>query len=382
MADNTTGAVEPEVAIVGYAVSPMVSFAEQTEVQLCLATVTEALAAAHLTRQEIDFTCSGSSDYLSGGTFTFVANLDAVGAWPPIKESHVEMDGAWALHEAWIRLRIAPHTGADPEQTALVFGSGKSSTGELDIVLALQGDPYYLAPLGADPHTFAALQARALIEAGRATERDLAEVAARSRRAGVGSPHAVVSGTETADDLLATPYVRDPLRASDLPPVTDGACAVVLATRPVALRLAAEHGIVPVWIRAIEHRVEPHQPGMRDLTTSTSTRLAGEAAGVGDGPVDVAELSATYSHQELILTEALGLDPAAVRINPSGGALAANPVMATGLVRIAEAARAARERAATRESGAVRAVAHATSGPCLQQNLVCLLETTTTGGAL
>ena len=46
---------------------------------------------------EIGFTCSGSSDYLAGQAFSFVMTLDAVGAWPPIQESHVEMDGAWAL---------------------------------------------------------------------------------------------------------------------------------------------------------------------------------------------------------------------------------------------------------------------------------------------
>ena len=54
--------------------------------------------------------------------------------------------------------------------------------------------------------------------------------------------------------------------------------------------------------------------------------------------------------------------------SPSGGPLAANPVMAVGLARIAEAARAISER------GAERAVAHATSGQCLQHNLVCVLE--------
>jgi acetyl-CoA acetyltransferase len=55
-------------------------------------------------------------------------------------------------------------------------------------------------------------------------------------------------------------------------------------------------------------------------------------------------------------------------INPSGGALSANTVMAAGLVRIIEAA----ERVSAGD--AERAVAHATSGPCLQQNLVCVIE--------
>jgi hypothetical protein len=42
--------------------------------------------------------------------------------------------------------------------------------------------------------------------------------------------------------------------------------------------------------------------------------------------------------------------------------------MATGLVRVIEVARR------IREGSAHRGLAHATSGPALQQNLLCLLE--------
>jgi len=84
--------------------------------------------------------------------------------------------------------------------------------------------------------------------------------------------------------------------------------------------------------------------------------------------VDIAELHAQFSHEELILTAALGLDAAKTAINPSGGALAANPIMSAGLVRIGEVARR------ITNGDADRGVAHATSGPCLQQNMVCVLE--------
>jgi acetyl-CoA acetyltransferase len=97
--------------------------------------------------------------------------------------------------------------------------------------------------------------------------------------------------------------------------------------------------------------------------------LAARQAGSVNGTPDVAELSATFSPQELILRDALGLDDGTV-VNPSGGPLAANPVMATGLIRIIEAA-----RALTESDGRYRtALAHATGGQCLQHNLVCLLE--------
>lgn len=106
---------------------------------------------------------------------------------------------------------------------------------------------------------------------------------------------------------------------------------------------------------------------MRDLTDSPSARLAAERAGAFEHPVDTAELHAPFTSQEVVLRKALRLGDD-VRVNPSGGALAANPVMAAGLIRLGEAA------ARIQRGESDRALAHATSGPCLQQNLVAVLE--------
>jgi acetyl-CoA acetyltransferase len=347
----------PDVAIIGYAQSPSWRRSELTEPQFIFPVISEALDTAKVARRDIGFTCAGSCDYLSGQTFAFVMNLEAVGAWPPISESHVEMDGAWALYEAWVRLQ---HGDID---LALAFGSGKSSPGPSAEIYPLQLDPYTLTPLGVDPVSLAALQARAMLDKGTITEREMAEIAARSRTNAADNPYAQVRRSADPDALVREPYVTAPLRRHDLPPVSDGACAVILATADKARAVSRR----PVWIRGFDHRIEPHQPGMRDLTESISTRQAAKHAGVADRPIDVAEVSATFSHQEKLLRESLGLDDH-VAVNPSGGPLAANPIMAVGLARIAEAARAIAER------GASRAVAHATSGQCLQQNLVCVLE--------
>ena len=61
--------------------------------------------------------------------------------------------------------------------------------------------------------------------------------------------------------------------------------------------------------------------GLRDLTSSASARMAARRTGVADGPVDVAELHAPFSHQEVILRDAIGIGDD-VDVNPSGGALA------------------------------------------------------------
>jgi acetyl-CoA acetyltransferase len=347
-----------DIAIVGWGQTPLTRRTDVTEPQLCLEANLAALAKAGVDRKDIGFTCSGSCDYLSGGPFVFVQNLDAAGAWPPIAESHVEMDGAWALYEAWVRLQ---HGDID---FALVFGSGKSSPSDPATLYPQQLDPYYLEPLGFDPLSAAGLQAQALLATGKATERDFAEVVARSRQAAEkNNPMAQVRGSADAEELLKAAYVRQPLRLHDLPPITDGAAAIVLATADKARELTDR----PVFIRGIDHRLEPHQPGMRDLSISQSTITAGRKAGVGGLPIQVAELSATFSPQELILRDALNIDDS-VSVNPSGGALAANPVMATGLLRFVEAA----SRIASGEAD--RGIAHATGGQALQHNLVAVLE--------
>lgn len=347
-----------DVAVVSFAQSRCVRRDPyHNEVEMLMPVVREAVERSGIPQKEIGFTCSGSSDYLAGQPFSFVMALDAIGAWPPIRESHVEMDGAWALYEAWVRLQ---HGDID---SALVYGFGKSSPSEIRDILCLQLDPYYLAPLWPDSVSLAALQARALLEERGLSERDLAEVAARSRRNAKDNPNAQIAGDFSVDAILAEPYVVSPLRRHDCPPISDGAAAVVLAADDLARRVCPR----PAWIAGIDHRIEPHYPGLRDLTRSPSTTMAAEKAGVHQGPVDVAEIHAPFSHQEIILREALGLD-ASTSINPSGGALAANPLMAAGLIRIGEAARRIMEESAE------RAVAHATSGPLLQHNLVCVLE--------
>ncbi len=228
---------DTDIAIVSWACTPFVRQTSESETQLLLHAITNALEPIGLTRADIDFTCAGSCDYISGATFSFVQNLDAIGAWPPKRDSHVEMDGAWAMYEAWLRLH---HGDID---IAVVTGSGRSSTANPSLIYPMEMDPYYLAPLGVDPISFAAFQARALIDAGKITERQMAEVAARSRKDAMGTPGAQVTGDFDVDKLLEEDYVRAPLRRHDLPPISDGACAVVLATAKRAQELVERPGV-------------------------------------------------------------------------------------------------------------------------------------------
>lgn len=333
----------PEIAVVGFAHAPHVpeTFGTTNGVEMLVPCFQQLYADLGITKSDIDFWCSGSSDFLAGRAFSFISAVDAIGAVPPINESHVEMDAAWALYEAWVKLL------SGQAETALVYGFGKSSAAEsIQQVLTMQLDPYLVTPLWPDAVSIAGLQARAGLDAGRWTEQEMAAVAGGD-----------------IESLLAAPYVADPLRAHDIAPVTDGAAAIVLAVGDRARELCER----PAWITGIAHNIDAQAIGGRDLTRSLSTTRAAAAATRGDTTFDLAELHAPFSHQQLILAEAIGLSPD-TRINPSGGALAANPMFAAGLERIGNAA------TAIISGDANRTLAHATSGPALQQNLVAVLE--------
>lgn len=328
----------------------------RNEIEFLQPVIHSLLERSGLTTEDLGFVVSGSSDYLAGVPFAFLNALDAVGPWPPINESHVEMDGAWALYEAWVRLQ---HGDVD---LALVYAFGSATAGDLPTILSRQMDPYLIAPLWPDAVAIAGLQARVLLEEGHLTTEDMARVVSRDLRSAQGNPLAIRSGDYTVDDLLAGDVVADPFREFDVAPVLDGAVAMLVATSDRARQLTD----APIFVRGMSHCVDAQAFGLRDLR-SPSVGLVADELALSSVTIDVAELHAPFASQQVLLEGHLGLE-AGVRINPSGGVLCGDAVMTSGLSRIAHVA-----DALGRGDGAV-GVGHATSGPCLQQNLMTLLE--------
>lgn len=347
-----------EVAVVGFAHAPHVRRTDGTTngVEMLMPCFAQLYRELGITKSDIGFWCSGSSDYLAGRAFSFISAIDSIGAVPPINESHVEMDGAWALYEAYIKVL----TGE--VDTALAYGFGKSSAGTLRQILSLQTDPYTVAPLFPDSISIAGLQARLGLDSQAFTVEQMARVALESFA--VADRVDSVASTDSLDDLLDRPYFADPLRRHDIAPIADGAAAIVIAAGDRARELCEN----PAWITGFEHRIESPVLGARDLTRSLSAAASARAASGNDTrSVEVAEIHAPFTHQHLILTEAMRI-PSRAKINPSGGALAANPMFVAGLERIGFAA----QHIFNRTAG--RVLAHATSGPALQQNLVAVME--------
>ena len=227
-----------EVAVVGFAHAPHVRRTEGTTngVEMLLPCFAEIYKDLGIKQSDIGFWCSGSSDYLAGRAFSFISAIDSIGAVPPINESHVEMDAAWALYEAYIKVL------SGEVETALIYGFGKSSAGTLRRVLALQTDPYTVAPLVPDAVSLAGLQARLGLDAGKWTLEQMAEVALDSLWT---SPRVdSVKPAASVDELLERPFFAEPLRKHDCAPITDGASVMVIAAGDRARELRER----PAWI--------------------------------------------------------------------------------------------------------------------------------------
>jgi len=369
------------VAIVGFAQAPIVDAdPHHTAPEMLYPVVRQALASCGVERKDIDYQCAGSSDYIDGRAFSFSQVLEVMGAWPPVQDSHVEMDAVWAAHLVWVKMQ------AEECDTAIVAGFGKCSEGSPTHVLNLQLDPFYLASLGLDHISTSALQASAYMAKAGVDDAGLAEVAARSRAAGAKNPDTQLRKAASAKELQGTPFVTKPLREGYLPPIGETATVMVLAAEGKAEKMCDK----PVWIQGVDHRIELQAIGARDLTQSASTKLAAhnalEMAGVKSArEVGVAELGSLTPSEELILRDSLGL-PSGLGghgasgdgpvVNPSGGPLCGNPLMNTGLLRLAEGFRQLSGRAGERAvAGAKRALVHASAGHCLQQNIVWVLGT-------
>jgi hypothetical protein len=271
---------------------------------------------------------TASSEYLNGVVGGVMGAFDALPGWPPRAHSHLEGDGAFALYESWVRLL------AGESRAALVCAFSRPLAADKSSVLSMQLDPYLVAPLAPRPSSLAAIQARVLLDSGVYTEDDFASVV-RDRRGG-----------HSKEDLMSLPYRASPLRELDCSTVCSGAAALVLAVDD----LASGSSRRPAWIMGMEHRIESQALGRRDLSVSSSTRAAAQALGVPGTKLDAIGAGEIGS------------------VNPSGGALPADPIMVTGLIRMGYAAQA------VMHGDAERAVGHATNGPCLQQNLLCLID--------
>ncbi len=376
-----------EVAVVGWAQTRHVRARErETDQAIIHDVVSRALQSCSMTIRDIDVVIDSGSDLLDGRSISNCLTIDSMGAHFK-EETKVAGDGLLAAIYAYMRVASGLFS------SALVVAYGKSSMSSLLDATRAIGEPFCVRPLGLDALRAGALQARAYMHHYRVGDEAPARVAVKNRGDGARNPNAQLRSEVTVEEVLSSPELASPIKKLEACPVTDGACALVLVDWASARTL----GVRPAWITGVGHAQEPYSPGARELHKASSAAAAsGRAysmAGVLEPLVelDVVELSDYYAYQELMLYEGLGLcgegeaqtlvesgDTGAggkCHVNPSGGALCANPLVATGLVRLAEAAAQVSNRAGELQvDGAERALAHVSDGFAMQSTACVVVE--------
>jgi acetyl-CoA C-acetyltransferase len=345
----------------------------------------QALKDAGLKQADIDTVVMAESDQVDGrviGAMAMALPAHAFGK----DEIRIEDDGASALALAYMRC-LSGHF-----DTAVIVGWSMCSQTDLDVLTGYAFDPFFHRPFGLNWKTAHGVQAMSYTRKYGITEEQAAKVTVKNRANAMNNENAHLRQRVGIGEVLDSGYVSIPLRRLNLPPYSDGACAIVIASE----EKAKNSGRPVAWINGVGWSNSTYYMGDRDLSGLSSLNEAAKKAysmaGISDAltEIDVAELYDVTSYHELMEYEALGIckegeggkliDSGAtfmggeLPVNPSGGMLSSNPYVAVGLFRVAEAALQVTGQAGARQvPGAKTALAHGMSGICGQSNTVVIL---------
>lgn len=238
----------------------------------------------------------------------------------------------------------------------LVVAYDKLSEGALQYSISTLYDPFWGREFAVGIMGFSAAYWRARMDVLGHTEEAAAMVAVKNRRNAIRNPYAHVKKEVTLDEVMKSKPLAWPIKLLDVPPISDGAAAVVLSSE----KMAAKSTDRPAWIRGMGYFCEADNAPQRSMLVSEPLAIAARriyrAAGITNPrrQFDVVEVQEPYTCFELSYYESLGLcspGEAAefiasgatqmdgdIPVNPSGGCAGANPIGAAGLIRLIEAA--------------------------------------------
>jgi acetyl-CoA C-acetyltransferase len=277
--------------------------------------------------------------------------------------------------------------------TTLVVAHSKGSEGSPFLITNAMFDPIYQRPIGLDAISSAGLQAKAYMDEKGARPEHWALVSVKNHGNSFKNPFAHLPLNLTVEEVLNSRLLSDPLRLLDCSPVSDGACAIVLASEERAGEAAKD----PVWIKGFGYAADLHYLGDRNLADPIALRKAAknayEMAGVSAprDEIDFVELYDAFSYMEPLWLEGMGFSEpgkggmliekgitgldGSLPVNASGGVLSTHPVLTAGLVRIAEAVLQIRGTANEHQVDKNRVgLAHGINGPCGQSHCVIVLS--------
>ena len=347
--------------------------------------VNKALLDAGMTINDIDNIVTTSNDFWDGRTISCMAVSDATGAKYK-NVSCVEGDGTFGAFYGLTRVLSGSYG------TTLVTAHSKGSESISSLITNASFDPIYDRALGMDMISSAAMQANAYMHRTKTTSEQMALVSVKNHGNALRNPNAQLPMKITVNDVLQSEMIADPLHKLDCSPVSDGCCAIIIANESRATKYAQK----PVWIKGVSFCSDSFFLGDRDLSRvpslTAAAKKAYKMAGVKNPKkeIAIAEVYDAFTYQELMWLEALGIagDGKAGKelekgkydlkgmlpVNPSGGLLSGHPVIAAGLIRMAEAIKQIRgDAGAYQVDGVKLALAHGVNGLCGQSHCVWVL---------
>jgi len=312
---------------------------------------------AGLTPDDIDGVVSGTMPSMMEGIalthFYFADAMQAVGK-PIMKTETCGSTGVSIAHTAyyWVASGMA--------DLVLAVGHEKMNEGNSQATMTTVAEPFYQRYfISGAPGVFS-MQSQMWMDRYKIPEEKIRDAAAfisvTHHDDAFDNPYAHIKMKVSMDEVKNARIITYPVRLLDVCPNSDGACAVIFASQKMVKKL----GRKAAWVKGVGYRGEEYFFGDSDKVVWESAiqaaKQAYEQAGIKNPrkELDVAEVYNPFTFQEMLFYECFGFcgpgeSPDLVLkgtfarngelpCDPSGGTLCTNPIGATGLIRVAEAA--------------------------------------------
>lgn len=341
--------------------------------------VTGALVDAHTDAAEVEALFVGNmlSGMLGGQEHlgAFFAEELAL-AVPAFKVEGACASGGLAMHNAIAAVASGRY------HTVAVLGIEKMTDHKPDdVATALMGaGSEEERTAGATFPGLYAILARAHMDAYKTSSMDLAAVAVKNHEHASQNPNAQFRSRITEVQVLASTMIADPLHLLDCSPISDGAAAVIVTSRPARPK---KNIIVAASAVATDTLGLSQRKSLVELAASRRAAAAAyKEAGITPADIQMVELHDCFTIAEILALEDLGFFPKgkaarairagkltlgtskALVANPSGGLKGCgHPVGATGVKQIVELVAQLRGEAGARQvAGARVGLAHNVGG--------------------
>jgi acetyl-CoA C-acetyltransferase len=344
--------------------------------------VVAALQDAGIEMKDVDGIVFGTMPSLMEGVssthFYFAETLGSIGK-PLLKVETCGSTGQSIGHCGfyWIASGMA--------DIVLVIGSEKMSEGDGQATMTKVFDPFFQQTFAAGAPGVFTMQSMEWMYRFNIPEDKAREAAAlisvSNHDNALDNPYAHIRIKVTMDEVKNARVITYPVRLLDVCPASDGACAVVFASKEKAKKICKK----PAWIKGLGFRGEEYFFGESNkaiwMSATEAAKEAYRQAGITNPlkELDVAEIYNPFTYQEMIFLECFGFCPRGkapdyvlkgtylkdgqLPCDPSGGVLCTNPIGASGLLRLTEAVLQVTGKAGDRQiDGAKLAFSHAMGG--------------------